>query len=58
MSKIASSRFSGGVCAASSRPIRRCASAAQFLRDQRIGGFLNPVVDEPVGTFARRSTNS
>ena len=34
MSKIASSRFSGGVCAASNLPIRRCASRALFLRNR------------------------
>ena len=51
ISKIASSRFSGGVCAASSLPIRRCASARDCFRDQRIGGFLHAVVDEPVGAF-------
>ena len=49
ISKIASSRCSGGVCAASSRPIRRWASARVVFRDQRIGGLLHAVVDEFVG---------
>ena len=39
------------MCAASSLPIRRCASARSCFRDQRIGGFLNAIVDEPVGAF-------
>jgi hypothetical protein len=30
ISKIATSRFFGGVCAASSRPIVKCASARDF----------------------------
>ena len=54
ISKIASSRFSGGVCATSSRPIRRWAAARCVLRDQRIGGFLHAVVDKPVAPSGAR----
>jgi len=51
MSKMASSRLSDGVCAASSLPTRRCASARKPFRYERIGGLLDTVVDELVRTL-------
>ena len=48
ISKTCSSIAAGGVAAASSRPIARCAAAPLALGDQRVGRLLDAVVEEPV----------
>ena len=55
MSKIFSSISSGGVRAASSRPIRKCAVARSPRGDQRIGRLLDAIMEE--GVAAVRAAN-
>ena len=49
ISKTFSSTASGGVCAASSRPIREMRRGPFAFGNQRVGGLLDTVVQEAVG---------
>ena len=51
ISKIASSRFSGGVCGREQSSYSEMGLGAQLFRDQRIRCLLDAVVEKSIGIF-------